>query len=98
MGKMRYFRATGMIFPKENGGIILQLEVNIRLFPPPKKNLRAQSSTPLKFFYGHFRALAQSRPFPDLHWVVGLMVFCINIPRLALQANPFTFEHLNWTE
>jgi hypothetical protein len=26
-----------------------------------------QLTTPLKFFYGRFRALARSRPFPDLH-------------------------------
>jgi hypothetical protein len=29
--------------------------------------LRARSTTPLKYFYGRFRALVQWRPFPDLH-------------------------------
>jgi hypothetical protein len=38
--------------------------------------LRARSTTPLKFFYGHFRALARSCPFPDLHWI-SLAVRCI---------------------
>jgi hypothetical protein len=29
--------------------------------------LRARSTTPLKFFYGRFRALARSHLFPDLY-------------------------------
>jgi hypothetical protein len=40
-----------------------------RLFSTNTFFFQARSTTPLKFFYGRFRVLARSRPFPDLHCI-----------------------------
>jgi hypothetical protein len=74
MAWIRYFRATGMIFPRlplrlmEFEGIwgqYLQLEVN-------------KFTTPHGSFCGRLRALAQSRPFP------GRPCHCIVPPNIRL--------------
>jgi hypothetical protein len=41
-----------------------------------KNHSRVSRPPPVQFFYGHFRALAQSRPFPDLHciWVCNFII------------------------